>query len=216
MQSSFDRSLAAVLMHEGGYSNHPQDKGGPTNRGITIATFRKWMKRNGTVADLKAISDADVAKIYRRHYWDKVRGDELPSGVDYAVFDYAVNSGPGRAAKHLQEVVGVPQDGIIGPVTIAASGKPGTITALCDRRMRFLRSLAIWDTFGKGWSSRVLGVRQLAHELATEPAHPAEPKTPAERKTVGILTALAVLAIAVGGFIAGLVIDVWNYITSLS
>ena len=99
MQSNFARALANVLVHEGGFVNHPKDPGGATNKGITIATFRKWVKRDGTIDDLKNISAADVAKVYRKHYWDKVRGDDLPSGVDYAVFDYAVNSGPGRAAK---------------------------------------------------------------------------------------------------------------------
>src|SRR5690606_3666406 len=85
MQRNFSRALSAVLKHEGGYVDHPRDPGGATNKGITIGTFRKWVKKNGTKADLRAISDADVAKVYRKHYWNKVRADELPDGIDYAV-----------------------------------------------------------------------------------------------------------------------------------
>lgn len=181
MEANFQRSLSAVLEHEGGWADHPADPGGATNMGITIATFRKWVKRNGTKADLRRITDAQVAKIYRARYWNKVKGDELPSGIDYATFDFAVNSGPGRAAKYLQGVLGVAQDGVIGPKTIAAARAADpikVITDLCDRRMAFLRRLSTWSTFGRGWSSRVLGVRQLALSLA---ARTAQPPIPADR-----------------------------------
>jgi len=186
MQSNFARALANVLVHEGGFVNHPKDPGGATNKGITIATFRKWVKRDGTVNDLKNISAADVAKVYRKHYWDKVRGDDLPSGVDYAVFDYAVNSGPGRAAKALQSVVGAKLDGAIGPETIgkATAYNPAVVVnRLCDERMAFLRRLNTWPTFGKGWSSRVAGVREDAvHMIAfakpQAPGSPPKPVTP--------------------------------------
>lgn len=226
MQRNFSRALAAVLKHEGGFVNHPRDPGGATNKGITIATFRRYVKRSGTVAELKAISDADVAKVYRKHYWDKVRADELPGGLDYAVFDYAVNSGPGRAVKHLQEVLGVKQDGVIGPVTIAAAFQaPGPITALCDRRMRFLRSLKTWPTFGRGWSSRVLGVRTLASELAhatptpasrpsplptqPEPVSPPQPQPTGKRR--GIAAAIILALAAVGSLFT----DFWGWLASL-
>lgn len=168
MQHNFARSLALVLAHEGGYSNHPKDPGSHTNKGITIATFRKWVKRNGTVEDLKNISNADVAKIYRKHYWDQVRGDDLPSGVDYAVFDYAVNSGPRRAIKALQSVIGAKVDGIIGPETmgqVSAMGAATIVGKLCDERMAFLQRLEIWPTFKNGWTSRVAGVREDAMHM---------------------------------------------------
>lgn len=186
MQSNFARALANVLVHEGGFVNHPKDPGGATNKGITIATFRKWVRRDGTVDDLKNISAADVAKVYRKHYWDKVRGDDLPSGVDYAVFDYAVNSGPGRAAKALQTVVGAKLDGVIGTETIgkATAYNPAVVVnRLCDERLAFLKRLSTWPTFGKGWSSRVAGVREDAvHMIAfakpQAPVPPPKPVTP--------------------------------------
>jgi lysozyme family protein len=175
MQRNFQRSLSLVLKHEGGYVDHPKDPGGATNKGITIATFRRYVKRDGTKDDLRRISDADVAKIYRKHYWDAVRGDDLPDGLDYAVFDFAVNSGTGRAPKYLQRVLGVAQDGVIGPATLKAAhdaNVPFAIDRLCDDRMAFLRSLKTFSTFGRGWTSRVSGVRIEAQRMAKRGAEP--------------------------------------------
>lgn len=165
MDKNFDVSLKKVLKYEGGYSNHPNDPGGPTNLGITLANFRRYVKPNGTIADLKNLTVAQAGVVYRRQYWDAVLGAKLPSGVDFAVFDYAVNSGPSRAIKHLQEVVGAQVDGRVGPETLAAIDKLGpaiTIQKLCDRRLRFLRGLKTWPSFGKGWSARVADVRKSA------------------------------------------------------
>ncbi len=165
MDGNFDRALAEVLKHEGGFVNHPDDPGGATNRGITIAVYRKWIDKDGTANDLKKISTAVVAHIYRKHYWNAVRGDDLPPGVDYAVFDFAVNSGVSRASKFLQAILKVPQDGKIGPVTIAAvnDGVPDAlINQYCDRRLAFLKALRTWATFGRGWGKRVADVRAVA------------------------------------------------------
>lgn len=170
MKDTFETALKEVLKHEGGFVNHPDDPGGATNKGITIATYRKWIDKNGTVEDLKRISDTQVAKIYRSVYWNAVKGDDLPYGIDYAVFDFGVNSGPTRAAKYLQAVLGVAQDGKIGPVTISAAkaADPAkVIAALCDRRMSFLQSLKTFTTFGKGWTRRVNDVRSLALQMAS-------------------------------------------------
>jgi lysozyme family protein len=187
MDRNFPRALNAVLKHEGGYVNHPNDPGGPTNKGVTLATFRAYVKPTGTVADLKAISDAQVGVVYRRHYWSKVMASDLPGGVDYAVFDFAVNSGPARAAKFLQRALGVVQDGKVGPATIkAAAGadRDGLIDTVCDMRLRWLRTLDTWKTFGKGWTSRVEGVRRLAKKLAAEPDE--APKVVVEKKPVAV------------------------------
>lgn len=222
MDANFGRALAAVLRHEGGYVNHPSDPGGPTNKGITLATFRKWVKRDGTANDLKRITDDQVAKVYRSQYWNAVKAGELPSGVDYAVFDYAVNSGPTRAAKALQNALGVTADGIIGPVTIAAAQKVDpivTIRTLCGRRMVFLKQLKTWDTFGKGWEARVSDVRDDAIQMTaakpipqpapTQPPKPtpipAEPLPPKTSKGMGFLgwTILALViaaALAIAAF----------------
>jgi len=169
MEANFQRALALVLKHEGGFVDHPRDPGGATNKGVTLATFRRYVRRNGTVEDLRRITDAQVATVYKLHYWNKVKGDDLPSGVDYAVFDFAVNSGPARAAKYLQAAVGVAQDGKIGPVTVAAAkgmNAADVVSAVCAKRMAFLKGLNTWPTFGKGWTNRVNDVVREAMKMA--------------------------------------------------
>lgn len=179
MNSNFKQSLKYVLAHEGGYVDHPKDPGGATNKGVTIATFRRYVKKNGTKADLKRITDAQVEKVYRKHYWDAVKGDDLPSGIDYAVFDFAVNSGPTRAAKFLQDVLGVPQDGKIGPVTLAVAHKKDArkvIDSLCGNRLAWMKRLKTWGTFGRGWTARVSAVETHAMEMAAhKPADAPKP-----------------------------------------
>lgn len=169
MKTNFEMALAYVLEHEGGYVNHPRDPGGATNKGVTQAVYDGYRKMRGRgIQSVKFISEEEVRAIYKFQYWDRVQGDMLPAGVDYAVFDFAVNSGVGRASKYLQAVVGVAQDGIIGARTVAAVTNPAaTINALCDRRMGFLRNLKTFLTFGRGWTRRVQGVRAHALEMAT-------------------------------------------------
>ncbi|AWC20851.1 putative Peptidoglycan domain protein [Aminobacter sp. MSH1] len=169
MDRNFARALSLVLKHEGGWSDHPADPGGATMKGVTLANFRRYVKPNATKDDLRKITNEQGGPVYRRFYWDAVHGAELPDGVDYAVFDFAVNSEPGRAVKYLQGVVGVAEDGRIGPATLAAvRAKPhaAVIHDLCGRRMAFLRGLKTSGTFGKGWSSRVAGVRSEALKMA--------------------------------------------------
>lgn len=171
MKENFDKALQLVLVHEGGFVNHPKDPGGATMKGVTLQTFRRYYGADKTVNDLRNITVEQLAHIYRTGYWDKCKGDELPSGVDYAVFDVAVNSGPGRAAKFLQAAIGVAQDGSIGPGTVAkvaAQDPAAVINGICDHRLAFLKSLPTFSTFGKGWTSRVGGVRQKALEMAHE------------------------------------------------
>jgi lysozyme family protein len=118
------------------------------------------------------MTDDQVKHIYTTDYWHKCRCDDLPDGVDYVVFDQAVNSGPGQSARWLQAAVGVPADGGIGPQTIAAArqGAPAQIiNAMCDARLAFLRRLrggTLWETFGRGWQARVDGVRAYGLRLA--------------------------------------------------
>jgi lysozyme family protein len=151
-------------------------------KGVTLANFRRYVKPDATKDDLRGITDAQLATVYRRFYWDAVHGAELPDGVDHAVFDFAVNSGPGRAAKYLQGVVGAVQDGRIGPATlnaVSAMMRATVINDLCDRRMAFLRGLATWPTFGKGWTARVSAVRSAALKLAAPNAPEHAPPSPA-------------------------------------
>ena len=159
MKENYPQALKQVLKYEGGYVDHPKDPGGPTNKGVTQAVYDNWRKsQNLSTQSVRAIADSEVAAIYKNLYWDRVRGDDLPSGVDFAVFDYAVNSGVSRAAKTLQAVVGVTQDGVIGPATIQAT-KTYVAMSITNRRLAFMQSLSIWSTFGKGWSARIADVK---------------------------------------------------------
>jgi hypothetical protein len=118
---------------------------------------------------MRALTPEVVKPFYKKMYWDKIRGDDLPSGVDYAAYDLAVNSGTGRAAKYLQEIAGVPSDGVIGPKSIAAiQACPADemVDALCGMRLDFLKRLPTWDTFGKGWGRRVADVEEKAASMA--------------------------------------------------
>ena len=162
--SNFRASLSLVLAHEGGYVNHPKDPGGATNQGITQKVYDAYRRYHGLKPQsVRDIRDSEVSDIYNKNYWRLVRGDSLPCGMDYAVFDFAVNSGVSRAIKYLQRLVGVADDGVIGYVTLAAveaavkANEEATIAQYCANRMAFLRSLGTFATFGKGWTRRVVG-----------------------------------------------------------
>lgn len=239
MDRNFARALALVLRSEGGWSDNPADPGGATMKGVTLANFRRYVKAGATKADLRKISDGQVATVYRRLYWDAVLGAELPDGVDYAVFDFAVNSGPGRAAKYLQAAVGAVQDGRIGPATLAAAkARPAgvVIDLVCDARLAFLKRLPTWATFGRGWSDRVRSVRAQALLMSAQaplkaPVQPAQPapippspeaETPAGDAT-GIQPGSAAgrdmpLAAKAGGIIAACLVvayAAWHHIAAV-
>lgn len=172
MQSNFPQCLAFVLKSEGGYVNHPADPGGRTNLGVTQKVWEDWVGHPVTEADMRALTPTDVGPMYKAKYWDMIKGDDLPEGVDYAVFDLAVNSGTNRAAKTLQQALGVTADGQIGPATIAAckAADPGEVAqAVCAARLAFLQSLPTFATFGKGWARRVAEVQDIAQKMSEEP-----------------------------------------------
>lgn len=153
MRGNFDECLALVLRHEGGYVDHPRDPGGATNKGITLATLAAYRGQPVTKADVKALGLDEVAAIYRRNYWARIGGDALPSGLDYALFDLAVNSGVGKATRYRDATTGAPAD---------------RIRAVCTRRLAFLKALPTWKTFGKGWQRRVEEVQRHALEMARQ------------------------------------------------
>ena len=174
-EASFEIVMPYVFADEGGYVDHPEDPGGATNMGITFDTLQDWRGQPITKADVKALTQSEAMAIYGANYWDKIKGDDLPAGVDYAVLDFAINSGPKRAAEFLQRMVGVEDDGKIGPVTLAATAKavPSELVAsYCDARLRWLKGLDTWDTFGKNWERRVKDVRKHALELTAKAPEP--------------------------------------------
>ena len=171
--SSYDEALRRLLVHEGGYSNHPSDPGGPTNFGITLADYRKYVKPNATAADVRAMKVADAKAIYRSKYWNAMRCDELAAGVDYCIFDYAVNSGTGRAPKVLQRLLGRPVTGRMDDATVRFANTRDAkrlIAEICDERLRFLQGLRTWPVFGNGWGRRVREVRAAALAMAERTA----------------------------------------------
>ena len=171
MKRNFKKAIELVLKHEGGYVDHPSDPGGATNLGITRATlaaYRGLSVGELPKSDVKRLTRHEAEAIYKKNYWDKVSGDELANGVDYAVMDYAVNSGVSRSAKALQGIVGAKVDGVIGVMTLRAANEyddQQLIERLCDGRLSFLQRLRHWKTFGKGWRRRVVGVKAKAVDM---------------------------------------------------
>jgi lysozyme family protein len=167
MQSNFETCLKLMLAHEGGFVNHSQDPGGMTNLGVTKRVWEEWTGHEVDEKQMRALTPEVVAPLYKRKYWDACRADELLDGVDYAVFDVAVNSGVGRAVKLLQQSVGATPDGGFGSITMALTKKAEQdparlIEQYCARRLEFLQSLKTFETFGKGWSRRVQEVKDKA------------------------------------------------------
>ena len=158
MKQNFDAAFTQVLKSEGGFVNNPKDPGKMTNLGCTQASWEEYCGHPVDEKAMRALQPADVAPLYKRKYWDKVCGDDLPDGVDYVVFDAAINSGPGRAAKWLQACVGVEVDGGLGPKSLSAVRAFDAKQLLGDyskRRLSFMMDLPTWTTFGKGWTKRV-------------------------------------------------------------
>lgn len=176
MKSTYKKALARVLVHEGGIVDHPKDPGGLTNQGVTQRVYDMFRKAKGLAArTVRKMTTAERDEIYRTRYWNVIKGDDLPAGVDYVVFDGAVNSGPVQSVKWLQRALGRTYagkiDGMLGPSTLAAvlqhQNPSALIAAITDRRMAFLKALKTWKTFGKGWTSRVTGVRATGQAWAT-------------------------------------------------
>lgn len=170
MKSNFEKALESVLHHENGFVNHPKDPGGITNLGCTKRVWEEWVGHPVTEQAMRDLKPADVAPLYKKKYWDKISGDDLPTGVDSCVFDTAINSGPGRAVKMLQACVGAEVDGVLGPNSLKAVIAFDAKTLIADysqRRLSFLTELATWETFGKGWTRRVNEVKDTASGMIT-------------------------------------------------
>lgn len=172
MKENFDKCLELLLKHEGGFVNDSRDNGGMTNLGVTIKTWEEWVGHPVSEKEMRSLTPLMVSELYRRKYWNACRADELVSGLDYCVFDVAVNSGVGRAVKLLQQTVGATPDGGFGSITLAlvkkAEQDPANVIALFSaRRLEFLQTLKSFPVFGKGWSRRVAEVKESAIKMIT-------------------------------------------------
>ena len=168
MQVNYDKCLETILHHEGGYVNHPKDPGGETNLGVT----KKVYQEHGGTKDMKDLLVEDVAPIYKKGYWDKMKCDDIPSGLDLCLFDFGVNAGPGRAAKFLQSMIGTTVDGGIGPNTLAKleeyireNGEHEAVNKYQEMRQKYYENLSTFATFGRGWTRRVQETTKLALDL---------------------------------------------------
>lgn len=179
--ASYEAALAFVLHHEGGFADNPADPGGATQFGITRATLAAWRGRPVSRDDVRTLSPAEAGAIYRARYWQAIDGDNLPAGIDLIVFDAAVNSGPGRALRWLQDALEVPADGILGPVSRAAlarSDGTAVIRAFTRQRQAFVEALPTFRTFGRGWSRRIRAAEKAGLALAVNPARDTAPLPP--------------------------------------
>ena len=186
----FLRALPLVLAHEGGFANHPRDPGGATMQGITQRVYDAWRRSQGRQArSVRHLEPQERDAIYHDQYWRAVRADDLPNGLAYAVFDFAVNSGPARAAITLQRILRVAQDGIIGNLTLAAvrarNDLIGLIREYQNARRAFVRRLSTYDTFGRGWERRIADVTDEAVAFATHAVLPAPAAEPTPGRAEG-------------------------------
>ena len=168
MKANYNKCLETILHHEGGYVNHPKDPGGETNLGVTKRVYEEW----GGDKAMKDLFVEDVAPIYKKNYWDKLKGDNLPDGLDLCVFDFGVNAGPGRSAKYLQKMIGTVADGGIGPNTLKKvdeyvdkHGLANTIENFQEARQGYYERLKTFETFGRGWTRRVVETTKLAKSM---------------------------------------------------
>jgi len=172
MRENYQHCLEMILHHEGGYVNHPADPGGATNLGVTLRVYQEWIGRKVTLDMMKALQVSDVAPIYEKNYWNRVKGNQLPSGLDLCCFDFGVNAGTGRAAKYLQSMVGATADGAIGPATLAKvehyvgmNTLKGAIEKYQKNRLAYYKKLKHFKTFGKGWTRRNKETTKAALEM---------------------------------------------------
>ena len=167
MKVNYDKCLETILHHEGCYVNHPKDPGGETNLGVTKRVYQE----HGGTKDMKDLLVEDVAPIYKKGYWDKMKCDDIPSGLDLCLFDFGVNAGPGSAAKFLQSMIGTTVDGGIGPNTLAKleeyireNGEHEAVNKYQEMRQKYYENLSTFATFGRGWTRRVDEVTEKAKE----------------------------------------------------
>lgn len=169
---NFKKAMVPLLKFEGGKVNDPDDPGGRTNKGVTQAVYDGYRRRvkNLPVRSVYNMTDVEMMDIYKEQYWDPIMGDDLPDGIDYCIYDAAVNSGTTQAAKWAQRACGhTPVDGHIGMATMNRLNmidkndtESGFIDNFSRQRLSFMRSLRTWSKFGNGWQRRVSQVSKIS------------------------------------------------------
>jgi lysozyme family protein len=165
MLMSFAACLPVILAAEGQFVDDPQDPGGATNLGVTLATLSGWLGRIASIAEVEALTPEGVAPIYQSRYWNPSHAGDCPPGVDLMVFDEAVNQGVGRALASLQSALCVTPDGAFGPATRTAlkRAEPADlIHAIAANRETHYRALPDFPRFGRGWLSRLTHTTDVA------------------------------------------------------
>jgi len=212
--TNFPACLTQTLKWEGGYVDHPRDPGGATNLGITRATLARHRGRAVSKQDVKNLTKGEAAEIYSKDYWRKVRGDNLPDGLDLVAFDGGVNSGPSRGIRWLQKGLGVAADGKMGPVTLeAASSVTSGVTVVqraSSARMGFLKKLGTWSSFGRGWARRVADTEAAAVAMYTRSVAVIEQAAKGAAKSKAKDNAGAVGSVGTGG-VGSQMVDMPNY-----
>jgi len=171
MRYGFDKALNFVLVHEGGFVNHPRDPGGITNLGVTKRAWEAYLKRSVDEAEMRALTPAEVEPFYRSRYWDATYCDDLDDGVDLCVFDAAVNMGPAQSIRILQRSMGLPVDGLMGKKTITAAcdiPSNGLIFDFCFERRAAYKKISNFNVFGKGWLARVDECEREAYKMLND------------------------------------------------
>lgn len=186
---NFEECMEITARWEGGFVNDPHDPGGATKYGITIHTLTSWRRAPQTPADVLALTKDEALAIYKAWYWKPVMAEAAPAGVDLVLFDCAVNSGPGRSVKIVQDILGVKVDGLMGMVTMDAILAADAKTLINDAiamRLAFLRGLRGWSRFGRGWKNRCLDVRDEALIMANVRERPKKPEKDRANIPVGL------------------------------
>lgn len=169
---NFPKCLKVILKHEGGFVNHPADPGGMTNLGVTKKVYEEWIGHKVSEAIMRKLTPELVSPLYKKNYWDALKCDGIPAGLDLCVFDFGVNAGTGRSARYLQRLIGAKEDGVIGPATLRSLtfktvelGTSEMIDRFQEARRCYYRKLATFQTFGRGWLRRVDEVETEAKSM---------------------------------------------------
>lgn len=174
----FQKLHSFIKLWEGGFVDHPEDKGGATNMGITIGTLAQWRDADVTVADVRDLTRAEADAIFRARYYSLCRCGEMPERMAAVVYNCAVLSGPARSVTLAQRAFNslglsvdgnkLAEDGVLGRITMGAIQQTDAgvlASAFMDQQENYLRGLDTFHVFGPGWMNRMAALREFVNEL---------------------------------------------------